>query len=145
MSEGIPTFPTTFAIELMREAELYYGGDIYKLQRDDEEYTEAMTNHERLAEFQKFAVLSDCEHALVAYYKVELSDKQKALLEIVHLHTSTYVKGHVVETLINTLSAKSKNSVDVAELLLETLGGGKGKGNGDAINRLVVELTGNTK
>ena len=143
MSELVPTFPTTFAVAVMQEVDLYYGGDIYKLNRADEEYSEAMNKHDRLAEFQKFAVLSDFEHALVAYHNIELTEEQKTLLEVVHGHTATFLKGHVVESLIDSLSNKAKNGVDIASLVLETLGGGK-DGKGSAVNKLIVELTNKT-
>lgn len=143
MSELVPTFPTSFAIAVTQEVDLYYGGDIYKLQRNDEAYSDAMNKHDRLAEFQKFAVLSDFEHALVAYHGVELTEKQKTLLEVVHAHTATFLKGHVVESLIDSLSNKAKNGVDIASLLLETLGTKDG-GKGDGLNKLIVELTNKT-
>lgn len=140
MTTGVPTFPTTFAIAVLQGVDLYYGGDIYKLQRTDEEYADAMVKHEQLAEFQKFAVLSDLEHALVAYHGIELNEDQKKLLEVVHAHTATFLKGHVVESLINSLNEKSKNSIDIAALVLETLGSKDG-GSGEGINKLIVELT----
>jgi len=137
---SVTIFPTTFAIAIMRGAGLYYSGDIYKLQRTDDAYGTAMDQHERLQEFQKFSVLADLDHSLVAYHSIELSKDQLTLLELVHKHTTAFVRGHVIENLLDKLSSDSKLSVDVAQLVLNELGVDNDKG-GAGIRKLIVELT----
>jgi len=98
-----------------------------------------MINHERLEEFQRFAVLSDLEQSLVAYHGVNLNKDQLGILELVHKHTAPFVKGLVAQELLDTAKQKSRSSLEAAQLLMDTMDSKSGATA--KLKQLVIEVS----
>lgn len=122
--------PTTFAWALAKSVGLVHTWDQFT---KDITFEEHNAEDNRLEQFQQMAIGCSFKDALIVYYDVDLSEKQKAALQVICKSTVPWLVGCVVGELMDNIDGK-KAELILSELLKD------GKVNPEVAKALVVKL-----
>lgn len=116
-------FPTKFAISLARNCELYSEQNPKRMPETNKDYLFATNCHLALAEFQQFSLIAEFDDAMVAYIDFDkLSKVQLLSLEKIYKHTRVWIKGQVVENLLENIDVEAKSASAIAEQIMNITG-----------------------
>ena len=103
--------PTDFAISLLEEVGFVdrkvSGANLVEINK---KYT-------RIADFQKMAITSPMDVAMIAFHGIELDDDVREVLKVVFDSTKPYIMGLTVEACINAVTYKTLGKNEFAEAL----------------------------
>lgn len=101
--------PTDFAISLLEDCGLL---EVKKSGLD----TVARYKMEmRVAQFQRMAICTTFESAMVAFFGYEINEKQKEILKIIYESTKPWIMGLTVDACLNAITYKVLSKNEFAE------------------------------
>ena len=128
------SLPTNFAIKIATKCDLFVAPE-------DETGNEElwMDLREKLSDFQKLSLTTDYDGALVSYWDVKLTDKQREYLELIYRTTKDWILGQVVSSLLEKLESSNKwnNHIEAAQIIIDNILGDS-KQKEESRNKLLV-------
>jgi len=116
-------FPTKFAVSMARKCDMYSAHNPKRMAENNKDYVWAVECHIALTEFQQFALIAELDEAMVAYIDFDnLNELQLSYLEKIYKHTRVWVKGQVVENLLDNIDVEAKSASPIAKQIMDMTG-----------------------
>lgn len=105
-----PVLPTDFAIALLENAEFLDTEAFIRTTKKQEQLNnERFRRLKLVAQFQRMAICTTFDKAMIAFYGIEIDSAQNDVLKVIYDSTIPWMKGLVVDACLQALTHKYLN------------------------------------